>query len=39
MWPASGAAGAEVDHPQKIERHARMLMELIDEVLEFSRAS
>jgi signal transduction histidine kinase len=29
--------GTEVDHPQKIERHARMLMELIDEVLEFSR--
>lgn len=30
-------AGAEVDHPQKIERHARLLMELIDEVLAFSR--
>lgn len=30
-------AGPQVDHPQKIERHARMLMELIDEVLEFSR--
>lgn len=30
-------AGSDIEHPRKIERHARMLMELIDEVVEFSR--
>jgi len=29
--------GPDVEHPRTIERHARMLMELIDEVVEFSR--
>jgi signal transduction histidine kinase/streptogramin lyase len=29
--------GPGIEHPRKIERHARMLMELIGEVVEFSR--